>query len=285
MTTIYFPDTNFFLEFRKASELPWKDLLADCPNTIELLIPAAVVTELGGHKRKSDGRKARRARDVSAEIRKADLDSSGRLVVREKEPRVLLGSPPFLAIDYSKWPVLDRTNLDHQIAAQVATYIAEVGPACILTDDTNLVQTARAVIVPVLYLPESWELPPEPDAQAKKIAKLETEVRQLKNARSDVDIQVLTPERDAIVDELSMRLKDYGRIEGVVDRVVAKVEAVFPMETEFPQMREEDKPAIKFTGDLVTLASLRNLGMPWVPQARRTSRIIKKRTIRAGYPR
>jgi rRNA-processing protein FCF1 len=265
MTTIYFPDTNFFLEFRKANELPWKELLADCPDTIELLIPSAVVTELDNHKRKGDGRKQRRAREVSAEIRKADLDPTGRHAVREKNPRILQGSPPVLTIDYSQWPVLDRTNPDHQIVAQVATYIADVGPACILTDDTNLAQIARAVRVPVLYLPESWELPSEPDAQAKKISKLEAEVQQLKNARPEVDIQFLNSEQDSFVTDLSVPLKDYGRTEGVVDRVVAKIEAMYPMETKFPQTQEESKPSSKFTGGPIDLASLKGFGMPWIP--------------------
>lgn len=266
MTTIYFPDTNFFLEFRKANELPWNELLVDCPETIELLIAAAVVTELDNHKRKGGGRKQRRAREVSAEIRKADLDPTGKHAVREKNPRVLQGSPPVLTVDYSQWPVLDRTNPDHQIVAQVATYVAEVGPACILTDDTNLAQIARAVGVPVLYLPDSWEMPPEPDAQAKTIAKLEAEVRQLKNARPEVDIQVLGPDQEAIVSGLSVPLKDYGRTEGLVDRVVAKVAALYPMETEFTQTREdESRRAPKIAGGLLDIASLNDLGMPWLP--------------------
>jgi rRNA-processing protein FCF1 len=281
MTTIYFPDTNFFLQFRKASELPWNELLTDCPGTIELLIPATVVTELDNQKRKGDGRKQRRAREVSAEIRKADLDSTRRCVVREKNPRILQGSPPVLPIDYSQWPVLDRTNPDHQIVAQVATYIAKVGPACILTDDTNMAQIARELIVPVLYLPDSWELQPEPDAQAQKIVQLEAEVKQLKNARPEVDIQVLSPEKDAIVTELSVPLKDYGRTEGVVDRVVAKIQAMYPMETEFPQTREESRPAPKITGGLVDLASLKDFGMPWIPPSETDIKDYQE----ADYPR
>lgn len=63
----YFPDTNLFLECRKASALPWHELSGQATaqdETVRLVIPPTVITEIERNKGRGNDRKAKRARDT-----------------------------------------------------------------------------------------------------------------------------------------------------------------------------------------------------------------------------
>jgi PIN domain len=119
---VYFPDTNFFFECRKASELPWHELdgTKSSQNAdIRLIVPPTVITEIERHKAKGNSRTTRRARDASASFRKA-LGSNERTELRSANPRVLLELPPIIRVDFSQFPNLDPDRPDHRMAAEYA---------------------------------------------------------------------------------------------------------------------------------------------------------------------
>ena len=56
---LYFPDTNFFLECRKAFDLAWHELDGLQPGEgpdIRLIVPSTVITEIERHKQKGNKR-------------------------------------------------------------------------------------------------------------------------------------------------------------------------------------------------------------------------------------
>lgn len=236
----YFVDTNFFLEFKKASELSWDEITHEDP--VRLFVPKTVVAEINEHKGRGSSRKSKRARDVSSDFRKIIGAPDGRIVLREKSPRVTLEFPPILKPDYSKWPMLDRLVADDQIVADVATFNDTVEPAAILTDDTNVVVLARAIAVPSHLLPETWQLDPEADAQTKEIYKLNDELRRIKNTKPDIKLSVLHLDTEDNISQVTLLLKTYSNRSRAIENVLKHVQRLNPLETNFeltPPPRKE----------------------------------------------
>ena len=258
---VFFVDTNFFLEFKKSTEVDWTDVSADDP--IDLIVPAAVVTEINNHKGKGSSRKAKRARDVSSEFRKVILSPDGSIILREKGPRVTLGFAPLLKPDYSKWPILDREVPDHQIIAEVATYIAEIGPAQILTDDTNVVVSARAVAIRAQLLPESWQLDPEADEQEKEIKKLKEELKKVKDSKPNIKLSILHPDSDDEISQLTLRLKTYSDTPAAIERVFETLKQRHPIVTDF-QMTPPNKGAATHPLDSSLTFGLHPFDSAWI---------------------
>jgi rRNA-processing protein FCF1 len=78
---VYFPDTNFFFDCRRAGDLPWHELegvKGGQASDVRLIVPSAVVTEIERHKAKGNSRAAKRARDASALLRGA-LEAAGQI--------------------------------------------------------------------------------------------------------------------------------------------------------------------------------------------------------------
>lgn len=117
----YFPDTNFFFECRKASDLPWHEInpstAAPGPD-IRLIVPPTVITEIERHKAKGNSRTAKRAREASALLRQALNSASHEIELRSEKPRVVLALPPVLKIEFKDFPSLDEARADHRIAAE-----------------------------------------------------------------------------------------------------------------------------------------------------------------------
>jgi hypothetical protein len=112
----YLPDSNFFLEFRWASDLPWQELESDAsaaPSDVRLLIPPTVITEIDRFKTRGNDRKAKRARDVSALFRKALLDPHHQAILRDANPRILVELPPVFSANFGDYPTLDSKRNDH----------------------------------------------------------------------------------------------------------------------------------------------------------------------------
>ena len=60
--TIYFPDTNFFLQYRDAPEIPWREVTA-APEVVLMVCPT-VQGEIDDLKGDGNARRAGRARKV-----------------------------------------------------------------------------------------------------------------------------------------------------------------------------------------------------------------------------
>jgi hypothetical protein len=231
--TILFVDTNFFLEGRKITDIPWQDLPGGCPDEIDLIVPAGVVTEIDLHKGNKNSRKAKRAREASAQLRKALQTSEHRIVIKEISPRVTLSLPSVLKIDYSKWPLLERERVDHRIVAEVATYCADVAHAQLVSDDTNLVIAARAIGLAWILTPESWRSADESDERDKEAARLSNELRKYQNSRPEIRLSVYGRSLDEAAELLELKVGSCEASPDAVARLVDRVRLLNPIATDF----------------------------------------------------
>ena len=106
---LYFADTNFFLECRKASDLAWHELDGSQSGQgpeIRLIVPSTVITEIERHKQKGNSRTAKRAREASAVLREALTSSDHTTELRSANPRVMLSLPPVVKVDFFQFPNL-----------------------------------------------------------------------------------------------------------------------------------------------------------------------------------
>ncbi|UZW62838.1 hypothetical protein [Lysobacter enzymogenes] len=51
----YAPDTNFFLQFKLAEEIPWSELAGEAVEEVELIVLVEVARELDDHKGAATG--------------------------------------------------------------------------------------------------------------------------------------------------------------------------------------------------------------------------------------
>lgn len=231
---VYFPDTNFFFECRKATDLPWHELEkvpAAQVSDIRLIVPSPVVTEVERHKSKGNSRTARRAREASALLRQA-LESGGKVELRAAKPRITLELPPVIKPDFSTFPNLDPAKADHQIVVEYAALVKEEPTLTVLSDDTLLVLAMRSQGFTPILIPEGWRLDPEKDERDDKIDKLRAELKGYRQASPDVVVAFQAADGrqltalDAEVLQVRPSIAD-------IDAIVASIKERDPIEQDF----------------------------------------------------
>lgn len=183
------PDTNFFLQFKKAQELPWQDLTD--ADRIELLVLNEVLEELDKHKNGGNARLNRRSRDTLQELRPLILGQQDELVARDSGPRVVLKLAPILPPTRRHLDALDLTKADARIVNEALAFHSDVGEVMLLTHDSLPLRLARTVGLKAQFLPDDWRLPPETDSKDKEIAKLQLELGELRKRAPQVLVQVI----------------------------------------------------------------------------------------------
>src|SRR4051812_29587906 len=113
MATVLFVDTNFFLQLKEPESLPWADIFSR-PELL-VMIPRTVQTEIDRLKQDGNSRRSKRARKASSFLRQLVQSPGVGLVVRESNPRVLVGFPPIATHSFSIPSTLDPTRADDQI--------------------------------------------------------------------------------------------------------------------------------------------------------------------------
>jgi PIN domain len=242
----FFPDTNFFFECGKASELPWHKLDEGVPAPgpdILLIVPPTVLKEIDRHKAKGNSRTARRAREVSALLREALRSPDKRAVLRESNPRVVLELPPVVPVDFAKFPFLDSQRADHWIVAEYATM--DMPGLSILTDDTLLALAVRSIGHEPVLIPDEFKLPVERDERDDKIAALHAELKTYKAAAPDISLNVLDTSGD-ITTELVANIVRYSPSKIELDSALQNVQVINPM-----RIDAEPPPAFSQTIGLV----------------------------------
>ena len=223
----YFPDTNFFFECRKASDLPWHEIdsSAKAPGQdIRLIVPPTVINEIERHKAKGNSRTAKRAREASALLRQALTSPDHEVELRPEKPRVVLALPPVVKTDFKNLSGLDETRADHRIAAEFAKVREHVPELIALSDDTLLVLALRSLGFDPVLVPEGWKLAPEKDERDDQIERLRDEVRSLKANHPDLSLAFLGPDREEAREiEVSMAIlaPDDGEIAAAVDEIAS----------------------------------------------------------------
>jgi hypothetical protein len=232
---LWFPDTNFFLECRKASDLTWHELDGSPPGQgpdIRLIVPSTVVTEIERHKQKGNSRTAKRARDASAVLRKALTSPDRTTELRAASPRVVLSLPPVVRVDFSQFPNLDPVRPDHRIAAEYAEVLKTEPGLVVLTDDTLLVLAVRSLGFEALLIPESWKLAPEKDERDDEIDRLRDELDTYKQTSPEIALAVLDAERDEIT-SLEPRIQVFEPSDAEIESAMTSIKADFPMAQDF----------------------------------------------------
>jgi len=173
-------DTNTFLHYLSLEQVSWDKLFPD--KNVVLFICPLVIRELNKHK---DTPRTSKLRDrATAALRKIDAwaDSLPPMILRdavEVRFRIYDSSIEFTAHN------LVRDIADDHIIATLIELQGEASstPVILLTRDTGLKLKARAHGFSVASLPDSALLPDEVLPSEKKIRELETQVRELQNAR------------------------------------------------------------------------------------------------------
>jgi hypothetical protein len=236
---LYFPDTNFFLECRKASDLAWHELDGLQPREgpdIRLIVPSTVITEIERHKQKGNSRTAKRAREASAVLRTALTSSDHTTELRAANPRVLLSLPPVVKVDYMQFPNLDQARPDHRIAAEYAEVLKTEPGLLVLTDDTLLVLAIRSLGFDPVLIPEGWKLAPEKDERDNELDRLRDELKTYKQTSPDVAVAVLDAGGQEIK-SMQPRIEVFEPSDADIDSAMISIEAEFPIAQDFQRTR------------------------------------------------
>lgn len=270
----YFPDTNFFFECRKASNLPWHEITspASAPGPdIRLIVPPTVITEIERHKANGNSRTAKRARDASALLRQALTSQGNEVELRPENPRVVLALPPVVKIEFKHLQGLDETRADHRIAAEYAKVREHFPDLIALSDDTLLVLALRSLGFDPVLVPEAWKLAPEKDERDDQINKLREEVRSLKANHPDMSLALCGPDgEEAREIEVSISILAPGDSE--IAAAVQDIASACPIEDDFKR---------RLSASDTVAAGLVTLGQTWI--APRDDEIEAYRTEK--YPR
>ncbi len=232
---VLFVDTNLFLEFRRASDLPWHELDNAAPGRgpeIRLIVPSTVINEIERHKTNGNSRKAKRARDTSTALRQALISPGHVTELRSANPRVVLELPPVVRLDFSQFPNLDPLRPDHRIAAEYAEVLKAEPALAVLSDDTLSILAVRSLGFEPILIPESWRLAPENDERDDEIRRLKEEIRTYKHASPQLSITIVGSDQVAAkIINATVPLFEMSRND--VEQAVAEIRARFPMETKF----------------------------------------------------
>jgi hypothetical protein len=224
-----FVDTNLFLQCREPAELPWEQVAGG--QDVLALIPRAVQQEIDRLKQAGSSRRAKRARRASSLFREI-VDAPGlRRVVRDAGPRVELAFPPLPDPNRDRLPQLDPTHADDRIVEEALAYrTTHPGEDVrLLTDDTNLMLTARQCDLRYVAVPESWLLPPEPDERDKALAEVRRRLDALEHNHPAIGVAVVGASGQP-TDHVRIRVDAHPDLsESDINRLVEEVRIKHPM--------------------------------------------------------
>ncbi|MFL9828743.1 PIN domain-containing protein [Rhodoplanes sp. SY1] len=261
---LYFPDTNFFFECRKAADLPWHELegvVSSAASEVRLIVPSAVITEIDRHKQKGNSRTARRAREASALLRQAVQSADHTVEVRSAVPRVTLSLPPVLRIDPAAHPNLDHSRADHRIILEYLQLVTIEPNLRILTDDTLLILAARSVGLDPLLIPEGWKLGAEKDERDDELDQLKAELNTFKQNAPVLAFTILDSEGTDTT-SINVPVPLFELSDEEIETAAAAVATAFPMATNF---REKPSAADQLFGSYDPVLGSYNPMRHWRP--------------------
>lgn len=239
-----FPDTNLFIQCSPLEQLDWsewRDFME-----VHLIVCLPVQQEIDQQKtRGRNDRVGRRARKTSSSLfRPIATGEKEYALIRAGDPRVklFLESPsrpdPGLSdrLDYGK-PDNEIVGCLHQFAKDNPD-----ADARLLTDDTGPMMTARGLGLCIAPIRQEWRLPPESSEEEREIARLNTEIVQLKKKEPQFNI-VCIDDEGLEVEKLELTHNTYGPLnEDDISKYIEILKDRFPITTEFD--RQPPKPAL-----------------------------------------
>ena len=222
-------DTNLFHEFRRLETLPWNELVED--DKIVLIVSDPVQTELDEQKKSPKARIKRRALDWVKRFRSMLKAGEVDLVVRDKNPRVIL------RLD-DTWPsknhddVLDLSVPDDCIVAIAASHKQSGGydRLAVFSDDLRPMRKARLFGLEFIEIPEDWRREPEQTDEDKEKLRLRDQIAILKrqepelllscsvSSPADFVLPLFEPMADDELEELMQAVQNHHPIETNFER-------------------------------------------------------------------
>lgn len=191
-----FVDTNSFIQLRDFKDLRWSDLAPDA-QTIILFVSPTVIDELDQHKSGTNKRRRDRARLALKLIDQASTSPEFRILLRDRN-----NVATYLAIandDAPRWedhPKLDRSRPDDRIVAEV---LSHPSPASLLSHDSGPRIKSRLAGLNALQPPSDWLLPPEQTDDQRRLASLERDLEQARNAKPRISMSVDGMSQDGLL--------------------------------------------------------------------------------------
>ena len=251
-----FPDTNLFIQCLALCELDWSKW--NDFSEVHLVVCLPVQKEIDRQKRTGgeNTRVSRRARKTySSLFRPIATGEKGFELIREADPRVVL----FLESPSRPDPVLskqlDYSNPDDEIVGCLHRYAKDNPDADVrlLTDDTGPMMTANGLGLSIAPIEQKWLLPPEHNKAEREIARLNTEIVQLKKKEPHFKV-VCVDDEGGEVDKLELTRNVYDPLnETDISKFIEILKEGFPIATDFDQ--KVPKPS--------TGLALAILGKPW----------------------
>ena len=293
-----FPDTNLFIQCSPLGQLHWSEWREFME--VHLIVCLPVQQEIDQQKtRGQNNRVGRRARKTySSLFRPIATGEKEYALIRAGDPRVklFLESPsrpdPELSdrLDYGK-PDNEIVGCLHQFAKDNPD-----ADARLLTDDTGPMMTARGLGLCIAPIRQEWRLPPESSEEEREIARLNTEIVQLKKKEPQFNI-VCIDDEGLEVEKLELTHNTFEPLnEDDISKYIAILRDRFPITTEFN--RQPPKPTLGLSTAVFggqwyfnpvseeAIAKYRDHEYPkWIRDCRETlSDIHETLRLRKGHP-
>lgn len=177
-----FIDTNCFLQLRDLKDLPWKQLFPETGH-VSLQVAPVVIVELDRHKVGNNDRRRNRSRSALKLVEQASAMPDQTLTLRESSPKITLALArrPLWTSDLD----LDPGSADDHLVAAAVSHSPD---AKLLSHDTGPRISGRRIGLEAFAPPEAWMLPDEPSEDTKKIRRLETELKKLRDRMPELSI-------------------------------------------------------------------------------------------------
>lgn len=230
-----FVDTNLFIQCRDVKGLPWSEL-GDFEG-IDLVVCRPVQKEIDDHKGSPGARVARKARAASSLLRSVVLNDLAPTVVSVGPPNVrLVLETQIRAQDPSLEP-------DDQLVAIANDYCAAHPDrdVRVLTNDTGVMVSARAVSLPYIPTPDGWLMEPEDDRELKAAR---AEADRLRRVEPSFETRCVTGDPDA--GRLKLVYRDFNKLsDAEIMDLVQRARARFP---QAPQPARPEPEVSPLTG-------------------------------------
>ena len=207
--TLYlFPDTNLFIQCKSLNELDWSEWANF--SEIHLIVCRPVQREIDNQKNYGNSRVSRRARKTHSLFRDIAINKKDYKLIRKDGPKVKLFLEPLIRPCSELSDRLDYSKPDDEIIGCLFTYMKQHSEADVrlLTHDSGPMMTARGLGLSFIPVKEDWILSPENNEANREIARLKTEIAQLKKAEPEFHIKCLDS-NDIEVDSLEIEYPVY----------------------------------------------------------------------------
>ncbi|MBV8330975.1 MAG: hypothetical protein JOZ61_10985 [Verrucomicrobia bacterium] len=229
--TVFFLDTNVFLQCKDLEQPPWHEITPAVH--VRLMVPLTVCEEVDRLKNDGKDRRAKRARLASTRFAKILESPEQRTIVCAGKPTVTLEFGPNTDFGSKAFAGMDLSRPDSRIVAEALDYTFEEPERDIrlVTGDTFPKVLAKRLDLPFVAVTKEWLLKPENDPRDKQIQLLTEENERLKNVYASLAL--------VAEDSVEIDLPRYLPLteDEIAELLTATTES-FPSETEGKDPRE-----------------------------------------------